>query len=173
MNGAATISPLHQLSLCKCGHDRRVHTLPGSGNQVCTGCVNPITGATQNVHNFTPYGELWPSDQFPTPPPAGTVCAGGFGTQFTRTTTASGNGPGVTTVNFTAGSPAIVAGMTFFTLAPNANNSKSYRIIRAVGNQVTITPALTFTTNSAVCVFAGAFGSTMGPALPPNGQRAG
>lgn len=171
MNGMATVSNFFVPNLCNCGHDLVVHNMAVTPN-TCSMCIRQ--SGVQNTHNFASDLEVWPAPSSPQTAPARFVCAGGFGFGFSMTTGA-GNAKGSTSVLFLAAIDRIQIGMTFTTVAANAANSVTYTVIgTGPGLQVQIAaPGLLFNSPGILCLFQGNDGSTMGPGLPPNGQRAG
>jgi hypothetical protein len=176
MNGAATISPFSVPNLCVCGHDYISHDLTITPNR-CSLCKT--VGATANTHNFQAANAITQQaveSGFPQNLAHRFVSPGGFGTRFNATTAVAGNAPGSTTVTFaSAGQLAGVApGMTFTTQPASPLQQASYRVLAVNAAVITIpAPGLLFPLTSVICIFQGAQGSTMGPALSPNGQRAG
>jgi hypothetical protein len=175
MNGGATVSPLWTPNPCACGHDYVAHDVTVTPNR-CSLCK--AVGATLNAHAFQAADEIATAAaaSFPQIVPPGFVSPGGFGFSFKAGTAAAGNAPGATSVTFaTAGQvAAVVPGMTFTSLPGSLIQQATYRVLAVAGAVVTIPPpGLLFALPSVQCLFQGAAGSTMGPALSPNGQRAG
>ena len=176
---ATSVHPRNRPNLCACGHDLRTHDLTVSPN-TCSLCVRNTAGTQLNVHDFTPYSMNTPPPAptwFPAKSPAGMVVAGGFGIYRSgiETLSASGNAQGNPTLIMANTQPGVVVGMTLYTNPNNPANAASYRIvaINATGLILTLDRPLVVATNSVRCTFAGILGSTMGPGLPCNGQRAG
>lgn len=172
MNGSTSLSPIYVPNYCYCGHDRIEHNAAGT---TCSRCLRTNVGGGHNPHAFTSINETWPVTLYPNVLPRGLVNAGGFGYKFTRT--AGPNNPAnATQMIFLAGSPPIVAGMSFRAASvSNVLNLRTYRITSVSANGLTcqLSAPLYAQLNNNLCEFFGISGSTMGAGQPPNGQRAG
>jgi hypothetical protein len=178
MNGGATVSPLALPNLCFCGHDYLAHTPGAPGN--CALCQDGVPSG--NNHDFVSCNEIWPRVGFYQHAPRGFVAAGGAypgGSPNPQSIVSSaGNPAGGTTILFptlNTLSPPAVPGMCITSSVSGLQNQQTYKIIAVnnVTNTVTVERPLAASLGSQRCFFYATDDGNMGPARPPNGQRAG
>lgn len=192
MNGAATISPLHTVKLCFCGHELGVHVVsspPNANLDVCNRC---ISAAGTSQHRFQSANAIAPSNPFATQLKAGFTNAGVTGItgwktppiSFAGVVNANATVFSLAKANITLVAPGFIPRggdtISLYLASPNVGFRRAgiwYRVTRIAdaGANVNVhfTPGALFTYASGLVVFAGADGSTQGAARPPNGQRAG
>lgn len=164
-------------NLCKCGHEKSVHTeswITGSGQNKCSLCIGTTVSA--NNHFFeSPFslGPMPPRESFFTwTDIEGYYQAGGLG--FRKVTTLAlliNAGDTTITVQNAVG---VVPGMSVYIEASPVYNSMTYTVTNVSGNVITLSePALYANTSAGTVIFDGTFGSGMGPGRPRNGQRQG
>jgi hypothetical protein len=183
VNGSTSISPVFTNNFCMCGHPYAVHNIANATCSLCGQVGLGYTGAKQQQHDFTSSMEIWPASEFPQTLPVGYVSPGGFGTGFTLLSTGTTTKPSPV-INF-ASTAGIKVGMTatVYSSAPNAGaNMTTYVVLSVTPTAITVgiypvppnLPGTLYNISAGTPIyFQGADGSTMGPGLPPNGQRAG
>jgi hypothetical protein len=176
MSQNATISPQGLPNRCYCGHELIVHVAGSPGN--CTACQ----GGAGNLHAFVSANEIWPRVGFFEKLPRGFVTAGGAypgGSPNPQSLVSSaGNPAGGLTVLFptlNTLSPPAVPGMCITSSVSGLQNQSSYKIVAVnnVTNTITVDRPLVASLGSQRCFFYATDEGNMGPARPPNGQRAG
>ena len=193
MNGAATISPVHTVKICFCGHALAVHTVAPIPNATTDACNLCLTGTLPSLHRFTPADSITPSFPYSVTSKARFTNAGVAGLVGWITPPiifASGLVSGGV-ANATLSRAAIEAVIPNFIPRPGdtitfysgtgtsaRRAGIAYRVTQVVpqgGNWIiNFQPAALVTVTSPFIVrFAGADGSTQGAARPANGQRAG
>jgi hypothetical protein len=183
MNGMTAVYPLFRPNLCQCGHDLVRHTIVLGGTpqqQLCADCI--FTLGTQNRHSFASPMETIPALSFVASGQYAYINCGGFGQGFVMLSTNAANVPaGSNEIPVPSLAPPVKIGITLLTItAPpsgsNPGNQAQYQVIGldAGTTSIIVTPNLLFNLGAATpLIFFGYFGSTMGPGLPANYQRAG
>ena len=176
MNGNATVSPVAVPNLCFCGHDYLAHTSGTPGN--CKQCQ----GGAGNLHDFVSANEITPRVGFYQHVPhrfvaAGGAYAGGIPNPQSIVSNA-GNPAGGTTIVFgtlNTLSPPAVPGMVITTSPGQIQYQSTYKIVAVnnITNTITVERPLVQNVGTVRCYFYASDDGNMGPARPPNGQRAG
>jgi hypothetical protein len=152
-----------------------VHVAGSPGN--CTACQ----GGAGNLHAFVSCNEITPRVGFYQHVPqrfvaAGGAFVGGVPNPISAVSSA-GNPAGGTTILFPTLNtlPPILPGMVITTSVSGLQNQSTYKIIN-VNNQtntITVERPLVAALGTQRCFFYASEDGNMGPARPPNGQRAG